>query len=240
MAQILALLAATHGFVAPSSVSRSVFATRLNGMSVEMALPKTVDEAKKRFYGRIGRALPMATAAFANEMIQSTTFAMVAPTWKYSRIYALGNEFLYGGQSTDEEATVVREALILAFGYETATVLGDAEALREEAKGKSEDELFAMADLAELDGKATKYTYTFGAGLVALMKLAELEPKEAIPKWCEKLELNCVNALGRDFDYYASSVEKMDQMKDLMVQMKASADRGRAEREAAKAQKEKE
>ena len=56
----------------------------------------TVGEAKVRFYSEqgVGHALPMQTAAFASEIIQSTTFAMASPKFKYTRLFALGLETL--------------------------------------------------------------------------------------------------------------------------------------------------
>ena len=56
-----------------------------------------------------------------------------------------------------------------------------------------------------------------GAGLVVLMQQCGLEPEKAIPLWCEKLGLNCVNALSRDYAYYKTQVGQMEPMLEMHV-----------------------
>merc|ERR1711990_292053 len=102
----------------------------------------------------------------------------------------------------------------------------DAEALLKEADGKDEAELLAMADLKELT--PFKYTYISGAGLCALMLGAGLSPETAIPSWSETLSLNCKGALGRDYNYYNTAIQKLKGMQEMFDQMQAAADRRRA------------
>jgi len=220
------------------------------GSSVMVApLPANVGEAKDRFYGSYGGALPMGIAAFVNEMIQSTTFAMASPQWEYSRVYALGlnelcDEFLSQARA-EGQADKVRASLCVAFGYDSDVIRADGDALKAAAKGKDAAGIFALDDLkaiaanGEANNKgavgAVKYTYTFGAGLVGLMQQAEIEPKENIKPWCDELNLKCEGAFSRDYAYYEMSIKKLADMKELMVQMKASADRDKANREEAKA-----
>jgi len=193
----------------------------------------TVAEAKEVFWGNIGSSLSMPVQSFVNEMIQSTTFAMASPDFKYTRVLALGyerlcDEFL---ASVDPELkTKVKTNLALALRFDPDSIPRDAEALKSLAAGKSEEEILALEDLKGL--APFKYTYTSGAGLIALMLDNELKPEDTIAKWSDELGLGCKSALGRDYAYYKGSVEKMAQMREMMAQMKEAEDKKKAERMA--------
>ena len=201
--------------------------------SKDWSPPATVDVAKKRLYGSMGdyNTLSMQEAAFCNEMIQSTQFALIAPNWQYSRAYALGFETLcVEVLSVSTRAGDIRLALCAAFDWDSEDIKTDANALRALAEGKSEDELLETDDLKLIAATNPKYTYSFGMGLVVLMQMAGLDPEKAIPVWCEKLSLNCVNALSRDYAYYKSSLAKLEDLKEMLAQMKAASDKQKAER----------
>ena len=216
---IVALVSATSAYRVP-----------LVRMAAEPGM--TVGEAKVRFYSEqgVGHALPMQTAAFASEIIQSTTFAMASPKFKYTRLFALGLETLcaeflepatLGGEAGADK---IKKALCYAFEYDAKQIERDAEALRSAAEGKTEDEILEMADLKD----ECKYTYTYGAGLVTLMKMASVDPQAAIPKWSPENK----GVLARDYAYYLVASSKMEQMKEMIAQMNAGA----AKREAARLQ----
>merc|ERR1719453_139553 len=112
--------------------------------------PATVDVAKKRMYGVLGEynSLSMQEAAFAGEMITSTQFALIAPNFEYSRVYALGfdtlcTEFLSGSTRAD----AVRKGLCVAFDWDSDKIAADAEAIRSFANSKSEEEILESDDL---------------------------------------------------------------------------------------------
>lgn len=227
-----------------SESSGSVVPAR--GSNVRMAAdaawspPATVGEAKTRLYGSMGEynTLSMAEAAFAGEMIQSTQFALLAPNFEYSPVYAIGfeelcREFL----SASTRAADIRVGLCKAFDWDPATIASDAEALLALADGKSEAELLESDDMKAIAAVKPnlKYTYTFGAGLIILMQKVGVDPDVAIPKWCEALNLNCVNAFTRDYAYYKLSKEKMVQLKEMLAQMKEASEKQAKVREAERA-----
>ncbi len=53
--------------------------------------------------------------------------------------------------------------------------------------------------------------------------------EEAIERWCGSLKIG-PNAFKRDYEFYESSVEKMGQLKEMMLQAKASSKRAEAKR----------
>jgi len=128
--------------------------------------------------------------------------------------------------------------MLKALGMEPAEVAADAEALLSTASGMSEADLLASADfkkVAELE--RFKYTYTFGAGIIKLMKTVGVEPgPEAIEKWLGEINMSS-NTLKRDYEYYQVATEKMAQAKEMMMQMQVSAKKAEAKRLAEKAEK---
>ena len=184
--------------------------------------------------------IPMATQSFANELITSETLAMVTPRYRYTRLFALGFEtlcdtFLSAGASP-ETLKYTRSSLCVAFGVDEAKVKSDAAALLALTEGMSEADMLATDDLKELAQLKPTYSYILGSGLTTLMKQAKQSSDgaeltgEDIARWCDALELNCKNALTRDYNYYVTSVEKFGQMKEMFIQMDASAKRQAADR----------
>ena len=175
-----------RGYLAIVALVSAASAYRVPLLRMAAEPGMTVGEAKVRFYSEqgVGHALPMQTAAFASEIIQSTTFAMASPKFKYTRLFALGLETLcaeflepatLGGEAGADK---IKKALCYAFEYDAKQIERDAEALRAAAEGKTEDEILEMADLKD----ECKYTYTYGAGLVTLMKMvSEIMSLESVP-----------------------------------------------------------
>ena len=194
--------------------------------------PMTVGDAKVAFNGFYGRPVGVAAQGFVSEMLTSTQFALVAPNYAYSRVFAVGYTSLckvfLQGQPSDADRDALRTSMASALGMDPAVLAADAQAMLGAASG--EDALFAGDDfkaIASAPG-GFKYTYSFGAGLISLMQAAEVEPTdEAIERWCEKLSIG-PGVLKRDYAYYVSSIEKMDGMKEMMLQMQAAAKRNEA------------
>ena len=108
----------------------------------------------------------------------------------------------------------------------------DASALKAAAAGKDEEGLLALPELKSL--APFKYTYISGAGLVALMLDADIDPLKSVGKWSDTLDLNCKGALGRDYDYYTMSMKKLEGMQEMFNQMKVASEKRQAEEKAAK------
>ena len=58
------------------------------------AVPRTVGEAKEAFQQAYGAPVGSMAQGFVNEMLTSVTLATVTPSYKYSRIFAVGFETL--------------------------------------------------------------------------------------------------------------------------------------------------
>jgi len=200
--------------------------------------PQNVGEAKLSFQEEYGeyRIPSMPAQAFINSMLMQQ-FALISPSYKYSRVFSLGFEslctvFLEGTSTSPKDAADARLALYSALGLDEAKSKADAEALMAEATGKSEAELFETDDFKAIkDAKDFKYSYQFGSGLIALMKLVNVEPsEEAIDRWCTQLELTNAGVLKRDFAFYESQLTKLEQLKEMLLQMTAASKRNEAAR----------
>merc|ERR1712060_812991 len=83
--------------------------------------------------------------------------------------------------------------------------------------------------IAELEG-AFKYSYAFGAGMLALMPLVDATPTEkTLGRWYSALNLDSARPI-KDWKYFETSTEKMMQVKQMMVEMQAAAKRKEAEK----------
>ena len=99
--QVLLCMATSFQLASTFTVGPAV-ATRPNMRSVGLAMAEfetvdmttigmTVAEAKEGFQASFGaRVLSMPLQAFISEMLQSTTFAMAAKTYRYTPVMALG------------------------------------------------------------------------------------------------------------------------------------------------------
>merc|ERR1711972_699406 len=166
----------------------AIAATRLSARAssragLSMAL-KTVGDTKAAFQGAYGRPVGTFFQGFVGEMLSSITLAMIAPTYKYSRIFALGFETLcdtfIADQLSESEKELLVSSMCVGLDLDRDTLKTDAQALRDAASPASEDELLASTDfkqIAELEG-AFKYSYAFGAGMLALMPLVDATPTE--------------------------------------------------------------
>ena len=129
--------------------------------------------------------------------------------WRRCRAEFLEPATLGGEAGADK----IKKALCYAFEYDAKQIERDAEALRAAAEGKTEDEILEMADLKD----ECKYTYTYGAGLVTLMKMASVDPQAAIPRVAGEQG----RARART-PYYLVASSKMEQMKEMIAQMNAA------------------
>lgn len=209
---------------------------------MKLSMPQTVGEAKEAFQASYGKPVGTTAQGFVGEMLSSTQFVMVRETYEYSRIWSVGFDKLCGvflqGLPNDADREAVRSSMCIGLGMEPSMVTKDAEQLNAAASGMTEDAFFESDDFKKVAAKdGFKYCYTFGAGLICMMEAVGVEPgEEAIDKWCEKLGLP-TKAFKRDYAYFKSSVEKMEGVKEMMLQMQVAAKRSEAKRLADKADK---
>lgn len=182
-------LAVTRSWLSSSSRAACARASSLS-MMADLSTPQNVGEAKSRFEAAYGRPVNPYAQGFVSNMLSGTQFALVAPNYLYSRVFAVGfealcDEFLAAG--TPDDAAAIRSALAAGLGMDPATLKRDAEALLAAAEGQTESSLLAADDLARVAAAqgGFKYTYAFGAGLLTLMQKVEVEPSdEAIDRCC--------------------------------------------------------
>jgi len=221
----------------------TALARRAVGLQMGLKTPQTVGDAKEAFQEAYGRPVTNVLQGFVQEMITSTQFALVAPSYEYSRVFSVGFDKLCGiflqASPSEADREAIRSSMCIGLGMDPKMVKKDAEALLAAAQGMTEEQLFEAADLKKIIAKegSFKYTYTFGAGLICLMEAVGTEPgPEAIDSWCERLGMKS-NAFKRDYQYYLDSVKKMDGVKEMMLQMQVAAKRAEATRLAEKAAK---
>jgi len=208
-----------------------------------MQIPATIGEAKSRFQAALGKyqTPAMPTQSFINSML-TQQFALVAPTYRYSRIYSVGFEFLCQAYlpvtcRTPEDAEKIRKAMYTALDFDPMQCKADAEQLLAFAAGKSEAELLGSDDFQQVKEKPFKYSLQFGAGLITLMKAVGVEPgKESIDRWCAALNLPNAASLTRDWENFNLQMSKLETFQEMMLQMNAAAKRTEAARLKAKAE----
>jgi len=199
-------------------------------------VPRTVGDAKAAFQKVYGRPVSTLAQGFVSEMLTSVTLATVVPSYKYSRIFAVGFEALCDSFlvsiPTDQQRTELRDAMCTALELDGKQLKTDSDALKAAAGGMSEAELLAMAELTEVRGQ--KYSYPFGAGLLTLMPLVGAPPSaEVIGRWAEAVEMSSIR-LEKDWMFFEKALKQMSDARQMMMEMQASA-----KRKEAKALKEK-
>jgi len=245
---MLSLLMATATFL----VSPTGSATRRQVPQVQMALfgtdtPKTIGDAKAAFNAAYARPVNSMEQGFVNELLSSSVVAFSSPSYKYSRVFSVGFDSLcevfLESMANDSEREKLRSALCAGLGLDPKTVTKDAAALRELASsGGSEEALLACDDMRTIaDATNWKYSYPFGAGLLALMPLVGTEPsEEAIERWCSSLGVES-KRLKKDWAFFKDASQKLVEVRQMMLELAAAGKRKEAERlktEAEKAAKE--
>lgn len=214
----------------------------LDGVKETDFATRTVGEVKDAFYKNYGMPIGrFEVNSFVSQILTSLSVAMVSADFSYSRIFAFGLESLsdfFMNTLKDDQKTKIRSAMLMALGFDPEKIKRDADALKSLA-AEGEDKLLSSEDFAEIaakDGKF-KYTYPLGAGLLALMPIAGQEASEAtIERWCTKLNIPKAK-LTKDQAMYDMAVEKLAEVKDMMLQMEIGAKKKEAEKleKAAKA-----
>jgi len=252
---MLALFSSSAAFLAPASPLRDAVAARQSSPRIVLTPimgavgePRTIEEGKNDFQKSWGEGfvggwgdgtapLPMSTQAFVNELITTVTIAMTSDNYQYSPIFGVGFELLVDMYALELREGAARERMRVALAKacltDPAQMKEDSDALIAAAEGAADVEaLFATPAFQELAGKdgKFKYTYVFGAGLITLMQKTGADPDKAVAEWCQKLNLSCEGQFTRDYKYFKAQLEKLQGMKDMMAQMKESA-----EKKAAKA-----
>ena len=229
----------------PSSPIVRGAASSRRAPAVAMEIPQTIGEARQNFIAVSGKynTLSMPTSAFVSMML-TQQFALVAPTYRYSRIYSVGFEalctaFLPVTCTSPEAAEKTRKALYAGFDFDADGCKADAEAMLALAAGKTEEELFATDDFKQIKAAPFKYSLQFGHGLLALMKVVGVEPsEESIERWCLAIGMEGnAKSLTRDFSYFKEQMGKIEVFQEMLLQMDAQAKRNEATRLKAKAEK---
>ena len=186
--------------------------------------PATASDAQRAFREAYrGRLTTATTQKFLNAVIEDRSVIL---RFEYSRAYAVGlcalcDAFLPKTCIDAADAIATFDALCFGLGLDASTVRADADALCSVAAGvQSADQLLATDEFAAIAGSPSfRYTYTFGVGLVKLMKaVGEVQLTApgrgyattstggargdgAIDRWCAALNLSkYVNTLTQDTD----------------------------------------
>jgi hypothetical protein len=198
-----------------------------------------VSDVRNKFYKEYGKTFLNSEAqGFVNEMLTSISMAS-GPRFTYSRVFALGFDSLcktfLAPIKEEADREKLQDSMLIALGLSPETVRKDAEELRTIAAGSTEEAVFGTEDFKTIAAtEEFKYTYQFGAGLMALMELVGEEPSdETVSRWTAELGMSS-SLLKKDAAYYKSIIRKLSEMKQMMVQMEASAKR----KEAAKLKEE--
>ena len=224
-----AAAAAVAGVSAPAAAG----STATGSTAAQLVVPATASDAHKAlrasFGGRYTVAVSAATQKFLNFIVEDRTCVF---RWRYSRVYAVGfhalcDAFLRGSCRTAADEAATRAALCVGLGLDQAAVWADAASLCEEAAGLDRQQLLATEEFRQIAAAqgSLKYTYTFGVGLVMLMRAVgetELSPPprtvtSGITAWCTALDLRFATRLASDytrplsidgigrFDFYSES-----------------------------------
>lgn len=223
----------------PSIVPRAASPVQLDAPWLDGVDPKsfalrTVGDVKNAFYKSYGMPIGSFEAnSFVSQIITSQSVAMVSSDFAYSRIYAFGLESLcafFLDTLKDDERAKIKSCMLTAMGFDPAKIKADAEAMETLAKG-GEDALLSSEDFKLVAGKEHfKYTYPFGAGLLALMPLVDKEQSEdTIEKWTSKLNIEA-SKLKKDQTMYDMAVAKLAEVKEMMLQMQIGAKKKEAEK----------
>lgn len=203
--------------------------------------PRTVGDAKAAFQQVYGAPVPSMGNSFVNEMLTSVTLATVTPSYKYTRIFAVGFEALCDSflvaLPTEEMRVKIHDSMCEALELDAKQLKSDAAALKEAVTGISEEELLALPDFKEIAEGDFKYSYPFGAGLLTLMPLVNAPPTpEVIDRWCSALGMSSIR-LQKDWTFFEKAVQQMAEGRQMLMEMQASAKRKEAKALQEKADK---
>ena len=117
-------------------------------------VPRTVGEAKAAFQEAYGKPVTTLAQSFVSEMLTAVTLATAVPSYKYSRVFAVGFEALCDSflSSIPNEAqrNELRDCMCTALELDGNQLKTDANALTAEAGGMTEADLLASAEFKEL------------------------------------------------------------------------------------------
>lgn len=221
----------------PATLREPMMLLGMGGKTAE-GPPRTVGEAKDAFQEAYKAPVGSVAQSFVNEMITSVTLATGMPSYKYTRVFAVGYEALCDSFLTvienDKQRENIKECMYIALELDGKQLKKDADDLKALCAGKTEDELLATPDFVEI-AQGHKYSYPFGAGLLTLMPLVDAAPTpEVIDRWCGTLNLTPTR-LQKDWVFFEKALQQMADGKQMMMEMKASAKRKEAAALKAKA-----
>jgi len=207
----------------------------------ELNRPSTVGEAKDAFQKAYGRPVGPMSQSFVSEMLSSITLAMASPNFQYTRVFAFGFQALcdnfLNGVGEDEKANL-KESLCKAVGLDVKQIDADAETLKEQASAGTEEDLLASDEFKSIaEQRLFKYSYPFGAGMLSLMPLVDVEPsEESITRWTAAVGLR-PERLIKDWRFFENAIEKLAEVRQMMMEMQAAAKRKEASKLKAEAER---
>jgi photosystem II biogenesis protein Psp29 len=221
------------------------------------------DKAAERFYAFYGKPVPFVFRGATNEILYLSHLDLVNARFQYDEIWATGifSVFDVFFQALDADTReLLYTSLMKALKLDPSKIKSDAEMVLAWAQGKSEAEVVAAMNgedsspVGQIFAKAKNgdeddflYTRNFGAGLIKVMQLVNVEPNSAnAKKWGEALNFGSstsemtgisMSKFEGDVGIFLSSVEKMQQVMQLFADVEAREKKKVAERLAAKADK---
>ena len=142
-----------HRAVCSRGAKHGMYAVRVPASCVPYikAYRRTPGEAKAAFQEAYRKPTPMLAQGFVGELLTSVTLATVQPTYKYTRVLAVGFEALCDsflvGIPTEEQRKLLHDCMCTALELDAEQIKKDADALKAEAAGMSEAEFLAMPEL---------------------------------------------------------------------------------------------
>jgi len=235
----LQLAQSARPVTAATCASRAVPAMLLGMGGQQSELPRTVGEAKAAFQEAYRKPTPMLAQGFVGELLTSVTLATVHPTYKYTRVLAVGFEALCDsflvGIPTEEQRKLLHDCMCTALELDAEQIKKDADALKAEAAGMSEADFLALPELKVLSTQ--NYSYPVGAGLLTLMPIVDASPTAPlIEKWSTSLGVSGIR-LSKDWMFFEKALKSMSDARTMMMEMQASAKRKQAKELTEKAEK---
>lgn len=216
--------------------------------------PPTVADTKRKFVEAYRKPIPALYDGVIQELLVQQHFIRYSVNYQYNEVFALGfvsviDQILEGFEESSKERLLT--TYLAALGEDAKKYRADASKLEAQAK-----ELSGPADLVpNTDGndlqkalaavasatEAKKFAYNkfFAVGLFRLLELTGAKEPAALEKLVKAVGVK-PESVNKDLLMYKGVLSKLSAAKELMRDYLEREKRKQAEREAAKAQKEKE
>ncbi len=205
--------------------------------------PPTVSDTKRRFYQAFPKPVHSVYRQVIDELLVEAHLVRVSQTFRYDPIFALGfvtsfDRFM-GGYRPEGDRTKIYSALVSALQFDPATLRHDAEQLLSLAQHQPTEVMAVLTtpDSAPVleplshhvkaiaDNPQFKYSRLFAVGLFTLMETADASGwqdgerrKSLLQAVSAVLKING-ERLWRDWEVYQSSLDKLQQSKQMMADL---------------------